>query len=269
MRWPSVCPIMPSRSPAETRLAAIAADSRRTRSSSGNTGPRQLRRRPRRDGTPRRRSRPQVEKRIRPGSAAGRQKGLALRSDFKRQLGGRAIGEAAAIGGGQRLDSSPRPRDAHRAGCRHRSGRCRGRRSCQSRPAGMHDRAPTAFGRGFEAVRIAERADRKPRRQPGEQAVEPGIAGTASFVVAVIVVVMLGAGIGADFGIERGVEPGQPPPSPATISAMTWSARMRSRSPATCNGRWRLPRCQAMRNRPARSAASISSTGSGAARTRI
>ena len=85
-------------------------------------------------------------------------------------------------------------------------------------------------------------------------------------MIVVIVVVMLG-------GRHRRRFPGRTarrarvscPPRPATISAMTWSARMRSRSPATCSGRWRLPRCQAMRSRPARSGASISSTGSGAA----
>ena len=41
------------------------------------------------------------------------------------------------------------------------------------------------------------------------------------------------------------------PPSARTISAITWSARMRMCAPMSCTGRCRLPRCQAMRTRSA------------------
>ena len=47
------------------------------------------------------------------------------------------------------------------------------------------------------------------------------------------------------------------------MSPITWSARMRMRSPSNCTGRCRLPRCQAMRTSSPSSCAWISSSGSG------
>ena len=48
-------------------------------------------------------------------------------------------------------------------------------------------------------------------------------------------------------------------PSPFTIASMTWSLRMRRPFGMICVGRWRLPRCQAMRTRCSGSAPRISS----------
>jgi hypothetical protein len=185
------------------------------------------------------------EARVGPSGLRHGGEGRALLQRLQRRFGG------AAPSGGERgrvvqrrVVPASAARHAAASSARPRARALRAARRRRSPPA-RRGRARAVFHRRLQPVAVAEAAHRISRREPRQQPVSaPG-----SMVVMVVAMRVRGLpvvlAVGAAFRSKGSDTRRTAAPRPRSISTMTWSSRMSSRSASIRVGRWRLPRCQA------------------------